>query len=434
MTESVQLATLTPDLLKQARAIAAQELAAAQAPIDARAAEAARTSASHGDLIKGLAEGLAGVLGDIAPRVSGAYDTAATRQATFAKGLSDGLRMKSEGAAGETNAFLDTIGAPAGQHVSPDSAVAAGDTLYGLGGYIPASDLNREGAAFGAAAEALPGYARLRGQEDFTSNLFAGDQQQRTFDDQIATLAAGKPKLVNDLYSQLEGMRVQKRAADVNQAIAIAQLTGEVTPQAAALLGIPKGTKTAAAKAAAASSTKPDASLSRLFGYVVNSDGQPLLSDGKLVSVGDQAASEPKVSSSLSKAFGFLVDTAGNPIVRNGKLVQLPSAAKKSKFTPLQVQSFSGKAYTIADDSHNGYDVDDKTVPGGLRHVDPVTYQEALNRMRRAGIPESIAKKTLNALYKPGELGRPGKPLTAAQQAAFDIALNPVAALTSGAP
>lgn len=418
------------DLLARARAIASQEVAAARAPIDAQAAAAARATASHGELIKGLSEALASVQADVQPRVDSAYSGASERQATFAKGLSDGLRMKAQTAGDQTSAFLDTIGAPAGQHADPAVATAAGDTLYGLGGYIPASQMNREGAAYSAAAALLPGYARSQGQQDFTSNVFAGRDQQKQFDAQIAALAAGKPKLINDLYAQLQGLQVQKRATDVNQAIAISQLTGTVTPQAAALLGIPPGTKTAAAAAAAAAASKPDASLSKVFGYVVDSSGNPLLADGKLVQVAGAADGGPKVSASLSKAFGYLVDTAGNPIIRNGNTVKLPKSATTRTFTPGQLQTYAGKAYTIADDSHNGYDV---TQAGTTTHIDPVSYQEALKRMRRQGIPDALAKATLNAIYKPGELGRPGKPLTPKQQAAFDAALNPVAALTGAA-
>lgn len=156
--------------------------------------------------ITGLTKALADILGGIAPGVEKTYADASTRQAGFAKGFSDELQAQFGRNASNTSSFLqDVVDAPQSgvdQVRGQVAPAAAGDTLYGLQGFIPASTLNREGAAFTSEARGLPGIANTQGLQQIAKVQAAQRDEQSKTSDKLAEIAGTIPKLRSDLEAQ----------------------------------------------------------------------------------------------------------------------------------------------------------------------------------------------------------------------------------------
>jgi hypothetical protein len=161
----------------------------------------------RGQAITGFTGALAGELGDIAPNVQAGYQGAAKDTAAFSKGFSDGLAQLQQGTAQENNEFLGMIGAPAGQMQAPGSALA--DVLYGTSGAIPGASLEREGAAFGAAASMLPAQAAGRGQQELV-------RSQYDYNAQLAELAKRRPELMRQILQELFQTELSKQGLAIN--------------------------------------------------------------------------------------------------------------------------------------------------------------------------------------------------------------------------
>lgn len=145
----------------------------------------------------------------IAPAIQGTYDAASARQAVIAKGFSDGFKMAADKSASGLNALLDPG--------SPQTITSAGEpganVLYGLGGALPAGDLNAQGAAFASAAEYLPAQSKQLGLDSLKASELGRVQALRE-------LEAQRPKLVQDALAGLQGAEAQKEALSINRAIA----------------------------------------------------------------------------------------------------------------------------------------------------------------------------------------------------------------------
>ncbi len=162
------------------------------------------------------AQQAAGQLAEIGPRVQGVYQDAAEAQAGFAKGFSDGLRLLAEQQAAEQARILQGQGAPAEQitqlqGLSGDAG--AGDALYGLGGYLPAASLGREGAAWAAATGAMPSVALAQGRQDLAAAQWQAAEQGKQFQAQLADLAARAPGIFQETVQSLLGNEREKWAA-----------------------------------------------------------------------------------------------------------------------------------------------------------------------------------------------------------------------------
>ncbi|MCR4340802.1 MAG: hypothetical protein NUW01_13050 [Gemmatimonadaceae bacterium] len=145
----------------------------------------------------------------IAPAIQGTYDAASARQAVIGKGYADGFKMASEGAAEGLNSLLDP-GSP--QTITPAGQSGA-NALYGLGGALPAGELNAQGAAFASAAEYLPMQSRQLGLDSLKASELGRVQAVRE-------LQAQRPKLMQDALAGLQGAEAQKEALSINRAIA----------------------------------------------------------------------------------------------------------------------------------------------------------------------------------------------------------------------
>ena len=137
----------------------------------------------------------------VAPAIQGTYDAASARQAVIGKGFADGFKMASGGAAEGLNKLLAEQGSP--QTVT-GAGEAGANVLYGLGGALPAGELNQQGAAFASAAEFLPAQSRLLGLDSLKASEQARIQAVRE-------LEAKRPELVQSVVNQiLEGKRADR--------------------------------------------------------------------------------------------------------------------------------------------------------------------------------------------------------------------------------
>jgi hypothetical protein len=215
---------------EQAQAAEYAEIAATQASAQRRADQAAADAQAR-------ARAVADYNRSIAPQVEGAYAGAAERTAAFGKGFADGMRMVEQGSAGEANALLAKHGSP--QQVG---APSAGDPLYATGGYIPATTLNREGAAFTSAAAMLPATAMGVGQQQvggIYKDLALGLQD---LEDRRLGLAAARPKLLSDERTAIRERNFQREqfAETKRQNRANAQLQWASVRTNAEYLGVSK--------------------------------------------------------------------------------------------------------------------------------------------------------------------------------------------------
>lgn len=209
-----------PYTLTQIQALAQQLTQAALLPqqqaIDLAQQEYMAQAAAQQAAIQSYSQQAATQLEGIGPRVQGVYQDAAGAQAGFAKGFSDGLRQLAEQQAAEQAAILERQGAPAAQIAQVQGLsgdAGSGDVLYGLGGYLPAASLGREGAAWASAASMLPQQALAQGQEGLRAAQWEAAQQGKQFRAQLADLAAQAPGIYQQTMQQLLGNEREKWAA-----------------------------------------------------------------------------------------------------------------------------------------------------------------------------------------------------------------------------
>lgn len=207
-------AYVTPDLLKLVNQLVQSQIGPERQRLERERALAAERAKSRGEALQGFSGATAEILKGIAPATEQTYANAADRQSIFAKGFSDGLKLQQTQGAGEANALLAQQGSP--QTIAGDTG--ASDVLYGLGGYIPASTLNREGAAFTAAAQQLPVSELARGKQDFTRSLVEGEEQQKQYGQQLIDLAAKAPGLKAQALTQVIGLALQAQAVETARA------------------------------------------------------------------------------------------------------------------------------------------------------------------------------------------------------------------------
>jgi cell wall-associated NlpC family hydrolase len=148
----------------------------------------------------GFAKAAAALLQGIAPRVQNTYSNAANADAGYARGLSDNVQGAVNQQAQGDNAFLTKMGTPSAGLVKPADV---GGTAYGLQGYIPATTLQREGAAFGSAAQMFPGDALRQGQQAATSTLNDTTTIAK-LQDELGKLAATQPEVYQKLLQTFQ--------------------------------------------------------------------------------------------------------------------------------------------------------------------------------------------------------------------------------------
>ena len=337
------------------QALAQQALAPVLAALQAQKAQEQQAAANQQATAGASAQGLQQALAPIPGQIEDTYKRAGDTTSAYAKGFSTAFQAGSEQTANDLNAFLAKQGSP--QQVQSAGAKGA-DVLYGLGGFIPASGLAREGAAFSSAAEAFPASALLRGQENqaLIGRESAGRLSQ--IDALLAQEQAKRPGLVQEIRAQQAEQRVKDRAQRLNELIAVEKL------------GISKGQLDVSKQNAVTSAQrlKLDAQKERF---------DQILANAKLDLDGDKYELAAKREQRMAKS------------------------PKKGGFTATQKQKMAQTALASARDAYLGFKDDDGNV------VPPRPPVEVLRDLLAADVPFSIAIKAIQRFGKgrmPAEL------------------------------
>jgi hypothetical protein len=210
----------------------------------------------------GFAKAASALLTGIAPRVQDTYSNAANADAGYARGLGDNVQADINQRADANNAFLSKMGTPSAGLEHPADV---GGTAYGLKGYIPATTLQREGAAFGSAAQMLPAQALRQGQQQASATLNDTTNIGKLHDE-LARLAATQPAVYQQLLSTLSEMQYKKAESALRLSIWQAPRTptgiwrGSRSPPRTPTAGLPRAST---AQASPSTSTARSASRSR---------------------------------------------------------------------------------------------------------------------------------------------------------------------------
>jgi hypothetical protein len=360
------LATKPDPLLAQAQALVAAAYDPAKASLEAQRQQALAEAAARQQAIQGFAQAGAEQVAPIGDQVQGGYQDAAARTAQYSKGFSVGMQLAQQGSADDINAFLAKNGSPVGQQVQGNTGAA--DVLYGTTGFIPASGLEREGAAFGAAARQLPATMLGRGQQLQYQSQQDAQKTDREFLAELAEIEDKRPGAVQQALIELRGLASKERAQRLDEQIAIEKLGISkanlgLSAQRNQIAAVNAGT--ARDRAAIA---RYNADLKRLQN---NRSFQTTLRKLGLQEYGlDLRAAE--LEARLKQKKGV------------------------KKFSTAQIIKFNEDAWAIASDAFA--DVG----------KDPNGYQVAIREMLGRKIPLSIAQSALNKLWtKPGVGGRP---------------------------
>lgn len=205
---SLNLASLLPKpvdygaLLRTARAAAAQDVAQNVAGIRQQQsdliAQASARAAEQGNAARATADFLRSL--NLPGLTEQAFANSAAAERAAAQGYSGGLQQTVGDAAARMQQQLANVGAPgAVQNLGP----AAGNVLYGLGGNLPASQLDVAGPLTAASLRALPAQALAYGQQQALGALGAGQQDAAKLNSQILAAQAQRSTLVSGYLKTL---------------------------------------------------------------------------------------------------------------------------------------------------------------------------------------------------------------------------------------
>ena len=281
------------NIAKTANRMAKNQIAAARKPILADQ-EAARAALQG----YGLAAGH--LLQGIGPADQKAYEQAAQEESALAGGFAgqaaDQVRQAQQGGQG----FADQIGlkgADSQEQVKPEDLHNA---LYDLGGYIPGSSLESQGAAAAAWGNAQPAIQTARTEGDIT-------QSDSNYAKQLLSIASQEPQLRQSLLHQLYGDALQGQA----QNLVNAKFGEQVRVDNA---NIARGK---------ALTRQGEARIKQ--GQVrLKIEGQNLVlrQQSQKLAVQKYLREGHTIDPSASRAAGYLVDGDGNPITtKNGKKI-----------------------------------------------------------------------------------------------------------------
>jgi hypothetical protein len=329
-------------IANQALAPILAEIRRQQAEEDKRRRDAQATAGAS-------AQGLSQVLGQIPGQIQGDYQKAA--DSTFEYGRQIGLQAatgSNEAAAG-LNDFLGKQGAPGRVQASGD---LGGQVLAGLSGLLPASALQREGAAFTAAARGLGPAALGRGQQE--QLLIGRDSRDKRaqLDALLRQEKAKLPGLTSDIRAQQAELAVKNRAQKLNEAVAIENL------------GIRKGQLDVSKANAVTSRLNADTTAGSLKLRQQTERFDQLLSKAKLNLDQDQ--------------FELAIQ----------REQRLAKPKPKGGFTAKQKQTMAQQALDTAEDDFRGYEEDGEAFP-------PRPPVETLRDLIASGVPFSIAIKAI---------------------------------------
>lgn len=362
-----------------------------------------------------LAEGQALAYGlqqlGISGAVQSAFQNAAQAQAGLAQGFSGATRDAASAAAADQARQLSGTGQ---EGAVRNQGEAMGNVTYGLG-YIPATQLNQTGAAFGAQAALQPGFAVQFGQLAKAEREREFADELMKFADQKAEVIGKRPELAMDMLSKLNKPSSSSKAT-------IRQLAnGQL--QAFGPDGRPVGKPYGPTKTVKAAKQPNLQARSLSNGQVQWFDpqtGQPV---GK--PVGPPRAAAKKAASKgynlqFKKFDGYgqwFDPRTGKPV---GGRVAAPrsggaSGGRSDGLSASKVQQLREDAFLSARDGIKGYEENGVVYP-------PKKPVDVLNDLLDAAIPFDIAVRAVARFFPPAKKWYGNSPKTAQNAAANPIA------------
>lgn len=246
-------------------------------------AEFARQRESAINVAKAIAE----LQQEAGARTNAAFQGAAGTVGNLAQGYTGQMRADAEADAARTAETLRRAGAPQAQ-IDQVSGVGRGaaDAAFALGGAIPSGDLAQQGANYAAALELMPPAELERGRlsaldigrQALEMERTEGPKLRAEYQNQLIAqeLSKAEQALQRRAQSLLEkqfGLDVVKTGADIaGDKAKLAQQNRQW--QAKYELELAK--HRAAVNRAAREGRRPNATLSAKYGYIVDSEGQPI--------------------------------------------------------------------------------------------------------------------------------------------------------------
>ena len=190
-----------------------QQMVAAEAPIhqQIQAERAANLAKAQSQM--GFAKAAAAIMQQAAPAVSTNYTNAANADAGYARGLGNVAQAPIDANTAANNAFLTSMGAPAG---ALKQAAPVGNIAYGLQGYIPASTLQREGAAYGSAAQLFPGDLLKGGQQQAGCHVDERSAISASLQTDLSKVAATEPEVYQTAVTAAQEEAYKRQALAIS--------------------------------------------------------------------------------------------------------------------------------------------------------------------------------------------------------------------------
>lgn len=301
-------APLSPAVLgTQATTQANAALAPEKAEVERQRAIAAQRAKNDQAAMLGLASTVAEMQKGLVPGAAAPYAAAAGQIGDLAQGFSAGVAERLAAGQGANAEFAAGQGAQATPAVDP---TAVKDVTYGLGGFVPGASLAAQGAAAGAWAQSVPAITAAALKGDYQRALFEAKSQDDEYAQQLIATAAKFPQLRDAALQELRTYELQKgQAALDKRQVGLQERAqdlyerqfGEVKRQnrvedvyRMGQLQLETLKAQQAVQEAADKGRLPNATLSKVYGYVVDGNGQPILQGGKKIKVVNSTANKGK--------------------------------------------------------------------------------------------------------------------------------------------
>lgn len=355
---------------------AAQAVTAALAPL--YAAQGTQATGQN-TAITNLTKAIIAQLMPGAAQVGGQYDQAIGQQTNLSNSAADALRAANPNT--QDQALLSAINAPQAQRdqlANQNSAAFNGAASVGqyVGGVLPMSSLQSQKLAAMGLAQQQPAIEGLRGQQALSAALATQSADRAKIDamrpDLIqkytaANTAAEQKQAYLDIARESLGLKKQNQT--FTQTLAVTKTN----------MSIDKFNATQTAKA-----NKIDVTVSKSIpgGIARNSNGDPIIKGGKVITIDANGSTTAKV----------------------------PTASQISGFVDKWKAGKTQSVTTVAKDAQGNtvYDANGapKTVTQTVQGTKPLGYGQAYRRLRAMGLGDVKTREYLNTAYVRGEQGR----------------------------
>lgn len=323
--------------------VAEQQVQAAEQPVFDQIAAERAANLARAQQQMGFAKAAAALMQQAAPHVQQGYTDAANADAVYARGLG-----------GQVQGILDENAQRHGSNAPP-----VGDLAYGTGGYLPATTLQREGAAWGAAAQLAPGNVLGRGQQDVAATL-SNDPELAKLQDHLAEIASTAPAVYQHLLAQYTQMQQGQQRIGIERfnAQTMAAYRQASLQMQQERIGLTSRKDAASIALAISKGHMPNAALSGRYGYIVDGYGNAILNKrGKkiLVKTAKKSGFLPLGVKKNPNGAG-LYQGVGGQVGAAGKGVESAAQRAAGGLIVKLAHQFVGTPYVWGGESPKGFD------------------------------------------------------------------------------